>query len=90
MIRATIKQLENRIDQINSARGFSGKPLWNRVGNRNVATVGMMYLDQAYGGCNLAEIVTESGGIRCPLGYGMRTKRELLAHLDAYIAGMRA
>ena len=89
MKRITIKMLESQVDELNRLAGFDGCKLWNRDGNRNRATVGMYYIDQAYSGCNLAKIATEGGGISCPLGYGMRTKRELHNELSAYIAGIR-
>lgn len=88
MNRITDKMLESRIAELNRLAGFEGCALWTRDVDRNRATVGMYYLDQAYGGCNLARIVTEGGGITCPLGMGMRTKRELYAELSAYIMGL--
>ena len=89
MNRVSIKALENQIAEMNRIAGFDGCKLWNRDGNRNRATVVMYYLDQAYGGCNLAQMVTEGGGIILPLGHGMRTKRELHAELSAYLMGLR-
>lgn len=89
MNRITLKMLESQIAELNRLAGFEGCKLWTRYGNRNRATVGMYYLDQAYGGCNLAKIVTDGGGITFPLGNGMRTKRELYNELSAYLAGIR-
>ena len=89
MNRITNKMLESQIAELNRLAGFDGCKLWTREGNRNRATVGMFYLDQAYGGCNLAKIVTDGGGITCPLGHGMRTKRELHAELSTYLMGVR-
>lgn len=87
--RITIAMLESQVAELNRIAGFDGCKLWTRDGNRNRATVGMYYIDAAYGGYNLAKIVTESGGIDCPFGYGMRTKRELYGELSAYLMGVR-
>jgi hypothetical protein len=88
MNHVSIKALENQIAELNRLAGVDGCKLWTYDGNRFRATVGMYYLDQAYGGCNLAQIVTDGGGITLPLGHGMRTKRELHAELCAYLMGM--
>lgn len=87
--RVTNAMLESQVAELNRLAGFDGCKLWTREGNRNRATVGMYYIDAAYSGVNLAKIVTDGGGITCPLGNGMRTKRELHGEISAYLAGVR-
>lgn len=87
--RITNAMLESQVAELNRLAGFEDCKLWNHDGKRNRATVGMYYIDAAYGGVNLAKIVTEGGGITCPFGSGIRTKRELHTELTAYLMGIR-
>lgn len=87
--RITDKMLERRISELNRLTGHAEAP-WTRDGDGKLhANIGSYYLDACYGGVNLAQMVTDGGGITCPLGLGTRPKRELYAQLDALLAGIR-
>jgi hypothetical protein len=86
--RITDKMLENCIAKLNRLTGNAPAPWSKDAEGRMRANLGAYYLDAAYGGVNLAQMVTEGGGITCPLGQGMRTKRELFGQLEAMITGI--
>lgn len=85
-MRATMKECEAVCAMINNAVGFEDDTkLWNRVDNRNVATLGMYYISGQYGGYSLEYIVTEGGGVTTV--FGTCTKRELIMQMRAWLAG---
>ena len=64
--------LENQLKRIAALLGKpSGNP-WQRVGDKNVSTIGTLSIDHnsVYGGYNVEEIVNEHGAIRHPFGDG--------------------
>jgi hypothetical protein len=63
MERVTIKTLRKTVDNLNLSQGLPVK-VWTRQGSDNVAHVGCYVLDCAYGGYQLAQIVTPGGGER--------------------------
>ena len=75
MERITRRNLEAQIDSINKALGHTG-PLWQTIDGRNVATVGMLALDGAYGGWHVERMSNTGGGVSI-IGHSYRmTARE--------------
>lgn len=89
MTRITDKMLEARIAELNHLTGGAAAPWTKGTDGRLRANIGNYYLDAAYGGVNLAQMVTDGGGITCPLGQGMRPKRELYGQLEAMLTGVK-
>lgn len=88
--RITAGMLEQLCRVVNSHTDLGPNPLlWTRddAGN-NVATVGAFYIDGAYGGVSLVQIMNEDGGVRDVLGSGHVTKRELYDRIQAYLRGV--
>ena len=50
--------------------------------------IGNFYIDGAYGGVALHEVVTESGGVRDVLSTGHVPKRELYEKMHAWLSGI--
>lgn len=92
--RYTQKDLDGAVRGLNIIAGFTAAeadaPLWytDTDGERR-AMVGRYYVQGAYGGWKLVQIVNEGGGERSVTdGYG--TKRELYHLIHAYREGMHA
>lgn len=86
--RTTVAELESLVGHINMTHGFDrGARVWQRIDGHNVSAVGMFYLDGAYGGYALYQIVSDGGGVINVLGGGHQSKRELADRLRAFIAG---
>jgi len=87
--RITVTTLRAVCDTLNRRAGFpEGTKLWRRVGDRNVATIGMYYIDGAYGGWALHKMHNESGGISDPFSHGHMPARELYQLMWAYMEGL--
>jgi hypothetical protein len=65
-----------------------GRPqyAWNRIGTRNVCTVGALTLDGAYGGWRLHEVVNDGGGVR-EIGPRM-SKSAMAEYIRAMLEGV--
>ena len=87
--RITDKMLEVRIAELNRLTGHAAAPWTRDAEGKMHANIGAYYLDAAYGGVNLAQMVNDGGGITCPLGQGMRPKRELFDQIGAMLTGLR-
>ena len=87
MNRITNAHLDAILARINRIFGYGdGTKLWNRVNDRNVATVGMFCFDDSYGQRSLRRMVNEAGGEtviieRC-------SKSELASRMFAFIEGV--
>jgi hypothetical protein len=87
--RTTQMELESQASTLNRLAGFDdNEPLWQREGNENKATVGMFYIDAAYGGVTLKRIVSDSGGVTDVFRSGHMPKRELADRMRAYMDGI--
>lgn len=86
--RITEKMLNNLVAQLNDLTLTDRAPYCRNPSGKLVANIGTYYLDMQYGGVNLSQMVSVGGGITCPLGQGMRSKRELYGELKAMIAGL--
>lgn len=96
MERITRKHLDSLAAILNRRMGFGGASLWTRQRDtraedtswRNVATVGMFYIDGAYGGWALEQIVSEGGGVRDVFRCGHVPARELYGLIRAYLTAL--
>jgi hypothetical protein len=86
MERITEKMLKGSIDYLNKITGQPATP-YTKIGDKFTANIGNYHLDCAYGGYQLAQIVTEGGGIRT-ITSGFCPKRELYYQIRAYIEGI--
>ena len=84
MERITKKRLDAQAARINRLTN-SPLTLWGDDGKMNV---GHFYISGAYGGYNLARIVTDGGGESCPLYTGHIPARELSGLMSAFIYGI--
>jgi hypothetical protein len=82
----TIKQIETLINQINIASGQAVEP-YTRTNGKLVANVGTYLISQAYGGCQLQQLVNEGGGVR-EITSGYVSKKELFNQLQMFLAGI--
>jgi hypothetical protein len=93
--RITNRDLEAVCRRINIVFGFKDVPLWNHTANedgtrRLNATVGMYYIDGAYGGVELHRMVNESGGVSDVFRVGHVPKRDLYRLMHAFLDGIEA
>ena len=89
-IRITQQDLEyacarlNRVTE-NSEDGWTARPDGSME-----ARIGHFYIESAYGGWKLVQMVNVFGGVREPLGGGYTSRRVLLNLIHAMIAGAMA
>lgn len=92
--RYTQKDIDGALRGLNITAGFTAaeadSPLWytDTDGERR-AMVGRYYVQGAYGGWKLVQIVNEGGGERS-ITAGYSPRRELYALIHAYREGMHA
>ena len=60
---------------------------WKQENGRNIAQIDNYYLDYAYGGVQVVQVVNDGGGIRNVLNSGFVPKRECFDLLNAFING---
>ena len=90
MERITMKQLENKVARLNRVCGTPEAP-WTRTENGEMrANIGNYHLDGAYGGYQLAQMCSETGGITNPFRSGFVSKRELAGLIDAFVVGVES
>lgn len=81
--------IDQLIRSINDRLGFAGREPWTTIDGHNVATVGMVVKDSAYGAVGASIVLNESGVERQLFG-GRTTKHELIGKLRAYLDGFDA
>lgn len=92
--RYTQRDIDGAVRGLNITAGFSAdeadSPLWytDTDGERR-AMVGRYYVQGAYGGWKLVQIVNEGGGERS-ITAGYTSRREVYALIHAYREGMHA
>jgi len=74
-------QIMHRPTELNTMSIVDGRKKWK--GN-----IGHYHISYQNGGVCLHEIVSEGGGVRCPVGSYHRPKRELLEAMDNYMEGI--
>ena len=90
--RITIRDLEGVCRRINrTVNGTDYQEPWTKdEDGHNRASIGVYYLDGAYGGYALYRMATESGGVSDVLGLGHLSKRELYHSMHAFLRGIEA
>ena len=88
MNRITKKQLQSRIDTINSLLKRPTSP-YSQVDGKLVANIGNFSLSQAYGGFGVHLMANESGGVSTPIWYGHIPARDAYERISAFIAGLQ-
>src|SRR3990172_5190597 len=86
MERITSKDVESVCKRINQVFGRA-EIGWDRENGRNVARVGHFYLDGAYDGWALYEIMNEGGGVHDVFSVGHVSRRELYGLMQAFLRG---
>jgi len=87
MQRITKKQLQARIDTINSILGMPETP-YTRTDEKLVANIGNFSLSQAYGGYGVHLMCNEHGGVSTPIWNGHIPARDAYDRISAFIAGL--
>ena len=84
--RTTLKQLQNKVDQLNGLRGFKSKTMeWNKEKGLYTSIPNVYYIDRAYGGYRLCQICSNGKGSK---DLTLRTtKKELWYIVDTLIYG---
>lgn len=89
-IRITNADLQQ---QVNTLNRITGNPLQGYTptspNGMSPALIGHYYIDAAYGGVKLVQIVNPYGGVTEPLGGGYTTRRDLYGRIGAMITGIR-
>lgn len=85
----TNKNLQVAVDELNIITGNSRMAYVRRSDETHQAEIGHYYIDSAYGGVKLVQIVNPCGGVTEPLGCGYTTRRDLYGRIRAMIAGIR-
>ena len=88
MARISRKQVEARFELAMKLLGLPTGECWTRVDGKNVANVGVLFLDYApgYGGYEIRKIANEGGAESSPFGYANRRKAtEFMAFLDGIV-----
>ena len=94
--RYKMADLTGLVDRLNRTTGAEAKAYRDATerekaaGFYSVANIGTYYLEGAYGGHKLVQIVNHGGGVRDVLGTGYVSKRELYRAIGAYLDGMDA
>ena len=88
MQRITKKQLQSRIDTINSILNRPATP-YSQVEGKLIANIGNFSLSQAYGGFGVHLMTNESGGVSTPIWAGHITARDACERISAFIAGIQ-
>jgi hypothetical protein len=83
----TEKALQAQVDRLNKITNSPLKPYELKDG-KYIAQVGNYYLDGAYGGWQLARMMSEGGSITDVLRTGHISKRDLYNRLAAFISGI--
>jgi hypothetical protein len=86
--RITVKNLERLCEHLNKVTENKTAPWVQGEDGRNRANIGTFYIDGAYGGWSLSQLVNESGGARNVLSIGHVPARELFNLMHAYLRGM--
>jgi hypothetical protein len=89
-MRVTQQHLDGACARLNLLTGNATTAWTPRPDGSLQAQVGHFYIESAYGGWKLVQIVNVFGGVREPLGGGYTTRRDLLERIWAMIAGVTA
>lgn len=84
--RTTQKELEGLVSRLNRLTGNAQEP-WTQINGKLTANIGNYYLEMAYGGVKLVQVVSDGGGIR-NITSGFETKRNCYMQIASYIHGI--
>ena len=87
MQRITLKQLESLVTHLNKLTNNPVKT-YEKKGQRLESNIGNYHISQAYGGCELHQIMNKSGGVSTPLYTGHVPKRQLFDAIHIFIRGI--
>ena len=88
--RITQQDLEYACARLNRVTETPEDGWLHRPDGSMEARIGHFYIESAYGGWKLVQIVNPFGGVREPLGGGYTSRRVLLGLIHAMIAGAMA
>lgn len=88
MTRITKKQLQARIETINS---ILNRPLtpYSQTDGKLVANIGNFSLSQCYGGYCVHLMCNDGGGVSTPIWNGHIPARDAYERISAFIAGLQ-
>ncbi len=86
--RITVSMLESRVKYLNKITG-SPETSRTKTDKGMKANIGNYYLDGAYSGYDVCQIMNEGGGVNSLFSYH-RPKKELYEKLNSYISGIQA
>ena len=86
-MKITKANLDSMTDRINEATG-SPKESYTKTASGYRANPGNYHIEWAYGGCQLARMCNEGGGIS-NITSGFDTKANLYYQMSAYLNGIR-
>jgi hypothetical protein len=89
-MRVTQQHLDSACARLNLLTENSTTAWTPRPDGSLQAQVGRFYIESAYGGWKLVQMVNPFGGMREPLGGGYTSRRDLLNLIHAMIAGVEA
>ena len=83
-MRITIKNLESQVKYLNELTNNPLKP----YSYGNGSNIGCYYIQGAYGGYKLEQIVNKGGGCRTLLNTGFTTKKNLFNNINSFLLGL--
>ena len=92
MSQVTLKQLQGAVDRLNRTMGTPMAPYgpYDAVNRCTTPNALCYHLSGAYSGYALHQMMPTGTGVRDVLGVGHVTKREILALIYAFLAGIAA
>ena len=87
MNRITKKQLQSRIETINSILGAPATPYTLQEDGTRTVNEGVFILTQAYGGYGVGKM-SEEGGVWSVVWHGHISARDAYERISAFIAGL--
>jgi hypothetical protein len=86
--RVTIKQLDSMCESINRRLGLPLAPYTRNDDGSFTPNAGVYHIGQQYGGCSLDRMSDTPGCTGISVVFHTTTKRELMAQMRAYLAGL--
>ena len=86
MRRITLDKLEYQVKYLNELTSNPLKPYSYNEGSN----IGSYYIQGAYGGYQLQQIVNKGGGCRTLLNTGFTTKKNLFNNINSYLLGIES
>ncbi len=87
-ITVTMNNLNATIARINKHLGKDSEPYTRLADGTLRPNEGTWFISQTYGGYQV-QVMAEGGGVHCPLGGGISTKRQINEKLKSFLFGMK-